>query len=357
MKAQLMQTLQTVWAKIKPLLVKVNLWADNSTLCFADKERDVFYYTRLGWRVVVWGLGLLFIWACFAPIDRGVTASGWVITDGQRKVVQPVNGGMIDEILVKEGDQVKAGQVLIRLNQVNAAAGLGITQESVTGLEAQISALQNSIAQRKTQLSNVESLVNEGYMPRNRALELRGAIASDEANLQGLKKELSTQRERLAPASQELTNTELKAPVDGYVVNLQVFTQGGVVNAGARLMEIVPTDQALVVEAQLPVHLIDKVHEGLPVEMMFTAFNQNRTPHIPGVVMTVGDDRIVDERTGMPYFKLFAESTSEGKRLLGDHKVRPGMPVDVFVKTGERSLMSYLLKPLVDRMHSSLREE
>jgi protease secretion system membrane fusion protein len=123
------------------------------------------------------------------------------------------------------------------------------------------------------------------------------------------------------------------------------------------VLEVVPTNQPLMVEAQLPVHLIDKVYEGLEVEMMFTAFNQNRTPHIPGVVMVVGDDRIVDERTGQPYFKIMAEATPEGKKLLGDHKVRPGMPVDVFVKTGERTMMSYLLKPLLDRMHSALREE
>jgi protease secretion system membrane fusion protein len=71
----------------------------------------------------------------------------------------------------------------------------------------------------------------------------------------------------------------------------------------------------------------------------------------------VGDDRIVEERTGVPYFKLLAEATPEGKKLLGDNKVRPGMPVDLFVKTGERTMMSYLLKPLLDRMHSALREE
>jgi membrane fusion protein, protease secretion system len=357
MNRRLIEAAKQIVAKIQAGGAKVDTWAEKSTLNHADKNRDVHFYNRVGWRVLIFGFGGFILWASLAPIDRGVTASGWVITDGQRKVVQPLGAGIVEEIYVGEGDQVKAGQLLVKLNQVNAVAGLGITQGSVTGLEAQIAALESGIQQKKTQLANIESLVKEGYMPRNRALELRGVIATDEANLQGLKKELVSQRERLAPASQELSNTELRAPVDGYVVNLQVFTKGGVVSPGAKLLEVVPIDQPLVVEAQLPVHLIDKVHEGQVVEMLFTAFNQNRTPHIPGEVTVVGDDRIVDERTGAPYFKLLAQATPEGKKMLEGLKVRPGMPVDVFVKTGERTMMSYLLKPLLDRMHSSMRED
>lgn len=357
MNRRLIEMAKSLVSRIQAGGAKVDTWAEKSTLHHADKQRDAHFYNRIGWRVLIWGFGGFLLWASIAPIDRGVTASGWVITDGQRKVIQPLSGGMIEEIYVREGDQVKSGQLLVKLNAVNAVAGLGITQESVTGLESQIAALQNSITQKKTQLANLETLANEGYVPRNRVLELRGNISADEANLQGLKKELAGQRERLAPASQELSNTELKSPVDGYVVNLQVFTKGGVVSPGAKVMEVVPVDQPLIIEAQLPVHLIDKVYEGLEVEMMFTAFNQNRTPHIPGIVTVVGDDRIVDERSGMPYFKLLAEATPEGKKLLGDHKVRPGMPVDVFVKTGERTMLSYLLKPLIDRMHSAMREE
>lgn len=357
MRHRIIEAAKSLVGRIQAGGAKVDVWAEKSTLHHADKDRDAHFYNRLGWRVLIWGFGGFLLWASVAPIDRGVTASGWVIADGQRKAIQPLSGGMVEEIFVREGDQVSAGQLLLKLNQVNATAGLGITQESISGLESQINALQDSINQKKMQLANLETLAKEGYVPRNRALELKGVVGADEANLQGLKKELAAQKERLAPATQDLNNTELKSPVDGYVVNLQVFTKGGVVNPGAKVMEVVPINQPLIIEAQLPVHLIDKVYEGMPVEMMFTAFNQNRTPHIPGVVTVVGDDRIVDERTGAPYFKLLAEATPEGKKLLGDNKVRPGMPVDLFVKTGERTMMSYLLKPLFDRMHSALREE
>ena len=91
--------------------------------------------------------------------------------------------------------------------------------------------------------------------------------------------------------------------------------------------------------------------------MMFTAFNTNRTPHIPGVVTSVGADRIVDEKTGVPYYKVQAKTTPAGVKLLLDLKVRPGMPVEIFVKTGEQSTMTYLLKPVFDRSHAALRED
>ena len=147
------------------------------------------------------------------------------------------------------------------------------------------------------------------------------------------------------------------APVDGSVVGMNVFTQGGVVSSGFRMMDIVPTDDPLIIEGQVPVHLIDKVHSDLPVELIFPAFNQNKTPHIPGKVTQVSADRLVDEKTGQPYYKMKAMVTAEGKQLLKDHQVRAGMPVELFVKTGERTMMSYLLKPIFDRATTSLTEE
>ena len=126
---------------------------------------------------------------------------------------------------------------------------------------------------------------------------------------------------------------------------------------GQKLMEVIPVNEAMIVEGQLPVHLVDKVHVDLPVEMMFTAFNTNRTPHIPGVLISVGADRIVDEKTGNPYYKIQAITTPQGAKLLKDLKVRPGMPVELFVKTGEQSMMTYLMKPVFDRAHSAMRED
>ena len=334
-------------------------------------NKDEKYFAWLGWQILIWGLGGALLWACFAPLEKGVSASGWVMTDSNRKTIQPAFAGIVDDILVKEGQRVKAGEVLVKLNPINAQAQSNATREIITGLEAQAKGLEQSIIQKKQQITLFErqltaqrELVAEGYFARNRVLELerqqlqlKASVLEDEGNLTRTKKQISEQQEKLNPFDFDLANTDVKSPVDGVVVNLSIFTKGGVVSPGQRLMEVIPDKEGLIVEGQLPVHLVDKVHVDLPVEMMFTAFNTNRTPHIPGVLISVGADRIVDEKTGNPYYKIQAISTPKGVKLLGDLKVRPGMPVELFIKTGEQSMMTYLLKPVFDRSHSALRED
>jgi protease secretion system membrane fusion protein len=349
--------------------VVVNKFGD--FLDFWSKEKDEQYYVNLGLFVVIFGLGGFLLWACFAPLDKGVSATGYVITSSNRQAIQPSTTGIIDEILVREGSQVKAGEILVRLNPTNAAAQTTAMEQSIGGLEAQARGLEESLGKKKQQvfllkqqLANVKQLSQEGYYPVNRSLELErqylqlaGSVADDEGNLVRVQKQIAEQQSKIKANEYELSNTELKSPVDGQVVNLAIFTKGGVVTTGSKLMEVIPEKEALIIEGQLPVHLVDKVMVGQLVEMMFTAFNQNRTPHIEGVLISVGADRITDERSGAPYYKIQVNATEQGVKLLGTHKIRPGMPVDIFIKTGERSMMSYLLKPVLDRSHSAMREE
>ena len=334
-------------------------------------KKDEKYFSWLGWQVLIWGFGGALLWAFLAPIEKGVSASGYVITDSNRKAIQPAFAGIVDDIMVKEGQSVKAGEVLVMLNPINAKAQANATKETIDGLDAQVKGLSQAIAQKKQQSSLLErqlvslrDLASEGYMARNKVLELerqqlqlKASILEDEGNLIRTKKQMSEQQEKLNPFEYDLANTQLKSPVDGQVVNVTIFTKGGVVSPGQKLMEVIPVNEAMIVEGQLPVHLVDKVHVDLPVEMMFTAFNTNRTPHIPGVLISVGADRIIDEKTGNPYYKIQAVSTLQGAKLLKDLKVRPGMPVELFVKTGEQSMMTYLMKPVFDRAHSAMRED
>jgi protease secretion system membrane fusion protein len=241
----------------------------------------------------------------------------------------------------------------------------------------------------------MRDLAKDGYVARARLLDLErtyaqinGQMSEDIGNISRARRQVAevtlrrsqrmsdyqkdvrtlladTQREaealasRIAALEYDVTNTEVKAPVDGTVVGLAVFTAGGVVGPGTKMMELVPTNDAMIVEGQLPVNLIDRVHVGLPVELMFSAFNVNKTPHIPGVVIQVSADRAVEERTGVPYYKVRARVSPEGAKLIVQKKlaIQPGMPVEMFVKTGERTLMSYLLKPVFDRAKNSLSEE
>lgn len=421
--------------------------------------------TRLGWWIVLAGFGGFMLWATLAPLDKGVPVSGNVAVATQRKAVQHLTGGAIEDILVKEGDSVKAGQVLVRMNDVQVKANaemtrvqyftaratearltaerdgkksisfpaelesaktsdpriaanidlqnqlftsrqsalqseLGALEESVAGLKVQVKGLEESresmkLQQKllKEQLDDMRDLAKEGYVARNRVFELErtyaqvnGSIAEIIGNIgraqrqiselslrrmqrtQEYQKEVRTQladvqkeaealENRLKGQDFDLANSLVKAPVDGTVVGVNVFTKGGVVGPGFRMMDVVPSDDPLIVEGQVPVNLIDKVHKDLPVELIFAAFNQNDTPHIPGVVTQVSADRFVDERSGMPYYKLEARVTPEGKKMLKNLQVRPGMPVEVFVKTGERTMMSYLLKPIFDRAATALSEE
>ncbi|WP_105454931.1 HlyD family type I secretion periplasmic adaptor subunit [Escherichia coli] len=425
---------------------------------------DERHYTRLGWLVLgVGGVGFL-AWAAFAPLDKGVASSGSVTVSGNRKTVQAPTSGIIKNIMVKDGDNVKAGEVLVQLSQVQAQAqvdslrdqyyttlategrllaerdGLGnVTfssifakikeqpriaeiialqtqlfisrrqglqseidgyKQSMDGLRFQLKGLQDSHANKQIQLSSLRKQMNsmkqlatDGYLPRNRYLEIQrqfaemncsideivGRIGQLQKQLQesqqrinqrlaDYQREVRTQlaqtqmdanelRKKLQMADFDLSNTSITSPVDGTVVGLNIFTQGGVVGVGEHLMDVVPSQAALVVDSRLKVDLIDKVYNGLPVDLMFTAFNQNKTPKIPGTVTFISADRLVDQINGEPYYQMQITVSPEGMKMLRGEDIKPGMPVVVFVKTGSRSLLSYLFKPILDRAHTSLTEE
>ncbi|CAI1932116.1 Type I secretion system membrane fusion protein PrsE [Serratia entomophila] len=264
----------------------------------------------------------------------------------------------------------------------------------------QLKGLQDSRANKaiqqaslREQMNSMKQLASDGYLPRNRYLEIQrqfaevnssidetlGQIGQLQKQLQesqqridqrnaDYQREVRTQlaqtqmdaseyRNRLDTATFDLGNTSITSPVDGTVVGLNIFTLGGVVGAGDHLMDVVPSEASLVVDARLKVELVDKVGQGLPVDLMFTAFNQNKTPKIPGEVTLISADRLVDKATGEPYYQMQATVTPQGMKMLSGLDIKPGMPVEVFVKTGSRSMLSYLFKPIMDRARTSLSEE
>jgi len=429
-----------------------------------EVETDDRTHARIGWWIVLGGVGGFLLWACIAPLDQGVPIQGTVAVSTNRKAIQHQTGGTVQDILVKEGDIVKANQVLVRLIDVQTKSQaeisrvqfytaraavarltaerdekksisfpdelsainddarvkeiistqnqlfssrqsaikneLGSIEENIAGLKSQVKGLEESKNSKKQQadflkeqLEGMRGLAKEGYVPRNRLLELErtyaqinGAISEDIGNIgrtqrqiseltmrriqrqQEYQKEVRTQlsdnqkeaeglEHRLKSQDYDLANTLVRAPVDGTVVGLTIFTKGGVVAPGAKMMDVVPSEDSLIVEGMVPVNLIDKVHPELEVDMIFSAFNQRNTPHIPGIVTQVSADRLVDEKTGAPYYKLKAKVAPNGIKLLAQYEIRPGMPVDMVVKTGERTMMNYLLKPIFDRANTSLKEE
>ena len=370
---------------------------------------DARSHTRLGWWIVIAGVGGFILWASFAPLDQGVPVGGTITEASNRKAIQHPTGGMIGEILVKDGDIVKAGQPLVKMNDIQAKSQAGIArvqyfaaratearllaeQEGSRSItfppellhekdnprvaadmrqQAQLfdsrrAAIRNELAILEEQLGGMRDLVKDGYLARNRLLDVeriyvqrkQGYENEVRTQLVDVQKEAEALKMRLVSLDFDLANAIVKAPVDGTVVGMSVFTNGGVIGPGFRMMDIVPSDDLLVVEGQIPVNLIDKVQVGLPVDLIFSAFNQNQTPHIPGEVTFVSADRLVDERNGAPYYKMKTKVTPEGMKKIAQlqMQVRPGMPVDLFIKTGERTMMNYLLKPIFDRTKSSLNE-
>lgn len=438
---------------------------DISTDTLSSVDTNANSPLRWGIMVLLLGFGGFALWAAFAPLDAGVTAEASVQVFGNRKAVQHLEGGTIDEILVKEGDHVKAGQVLLRLNRTRALSEqavisaqyittkaiearlmaerdsadtihyapellasygadprfieakkgqeqlfitrrdavkgeVGILKENLRGAEQQLNGLQEVQKSRRSQidfarqeLDGVRQLAKDGYLPRNRMLnlerdvaQLQAALSNDiieagrtrnqiaelklrilqrqqefqkevQTVLSDVQKESTALAERLASLDYTVSETEIRAPIEGFVQDVSVHTIGGVIGQGARLMEIVPEDQRFIIQAHVPIFSIDKVTPGLEVEVTFPAFNHARTPNIPGIVQTISADRLTDDKTGMPYYLAQIEITPEGMELLRYNHIRAGMPAAVLIRTGERTMLSYLLKPFLERLDKSFTED
>jgi protease secretion system membrane fusion protein len=280
---------------------------------------------------------------------------------------------------------------------------IGILNESAAGQEESLKGLTAQLASRRSQsgllqeqLGGTRDMVKQGYLPRNAQLEQEragaelNAVISDlqagiqrtgraiselklrvaqrrqenlrevETQLADVRRDVASNAERLTVAREDLKRALIHAPADGQVVGLTVFTVGGVVGPGQRLMDIVPVGDALLLEARVPPHLIDRVHAGLPADIHFRGFVSQPQLVVEGSVISVSADLLSDApgagQPGMAYYLARVRVTPEGMRKLGRHRMQPGMPADVVIKTGERTLLTYLLKPLLQRLAVSLKE-
>ncbi len=438
-------------------------------------------------------------WSAFASLQSAIVAPGVIAAEGRTRAVQHLDGGIISEILVHDGDEVQAGDVLIRLDATRLASERAIienrlyealarqarlnaerddmpgmtrpplldamvatdrswTQIKPTGnlalasalagkgdarlapmptgteiadrvfsgqerlfrarrdtLKAQVDRLDKSIAQSREQMTGVEAerasmqrqrdliakelegsrkLYEKGLMPLPRVLalerqqaELEGNIASRSADMAAIEQSigqlqlqiLELQRDTREKVLQELreadsnvqdlteqriaaidklSRTDIRAPVSGRINGLAFHTIGGVVKPADTVMEIVPDNEALIVEARADTASVDQLHAGQPARIRLTAFDQRSTPELEGTLLLVSPDRLTDPQTGAPYYALKVSiADSELARLGDDKQLVSGMPADVFVVAGSRSPMSYLMKPLTDQMARALKEE
>jgi len=410
--------------------------------------------------VLLFGVGG---WASTAEISGALIAPGSVVVDSNVKKVQHPTGGVVGELFVRDGDHVKEGDILIRLDETVTQANLAIVtkgltelyarkarlaaerdgadsvavppeladnvndpevkdalaserklfdlrrqdrlgqkqqlqeritqlQQEISGLAAQQDAKDKEVALIEQELQGVRDLYAKNLVQLNRLTSLE----RDEAQLQGARGQLVAQAaeakgkiaeiqlqiiqvdqdlssdvakelretdskigeyvERKITAEDQLKRTDIRAPQDGIVFQSTANTVGGVIAAGDPIMLIVPKSDNLLVEVKVEPKDIDQVQFGQPVLLRFSAFNTRTTPEIQGTVVRIAADTTTDQRTGQSYYLVRISMTADEIKKLGDGKLTPGMPVEAFIQTGDRTMLSYLVKPLHDQLMRSFRE-
>ncbi|ATE62230.1 HlyD family type I secretion periplasmic adaptor subunit [Thauera sinica] len=425
---------------------------------------DTGHPARLGMWVLGLGFGGFLLWAALAPLDEGVPTAGMVAIDTKRKAVQHLSGGIVTEVFVKEGQFVRGGDPLLRIDSAVALANyesirqhyltlramegrlmaeqagraeivfhpdlqqaaadpvirqttdnqqslfvarrsalqaeIDAIREGIRGEEAAIRGYEGMLAARRTQLEllqdeleGLRELVQEGYAPRNKQLEVQrlaaeaaGSVADLQGNIQRarrsiaemklrtvqrtqeyrkevdaqlaeIRREVQADAEKLKAAGDELARTTIRSPAEGQVVGLVAQTVGGVIAPGQKLMDVVPQDEALLLETKVPPHMIDRVQPGMETDVRFASFAHSPALVVQGRVDSVSSDLVADPETRLSYYLARISLTPQGMKELGDRQMQAGMPAEVVIRTGERTVLAYLLHPLLKRMAASMKEE
>jgi len=325
-----------------------------------------------------------------------------------RLLAEQAGAGRIDwhpDLLAARTDpaidaQMRSQQQLFDSRKAALQADLQVIEEGIRGQQATIQTADSVQVSRSRQLALIEEelaqtrgLVKEGYAPRNRQLELERNVAELQAVLaesrgvvqrarhsidelrqravsrtqedrkevrsllSDVQRDVQAEAEKLAAVKADLERIEVRAPAAGQVVGLQVQSPGAVIQAGQRLMDIVPANEPLMLEAFIEPHLIDKVQVGLLTDVRFSAFRQTPSLVAEGEVVSISQDIITDPQTQMSYYLARIRLTAQGMKALGDRRMQPGMPADVVIKTGERSVLTYLTAPLTRRLVGSMAED
>lgn len=418
---------------------------------------------RIGMTIAFLVFGVFGVWSVVAPLEEAAHAGGRLAVSSYNKVVQHLEGGIVKELLVRNGDMVRAGDVLLTLDSTQSLAQLEISnaqllalsakearliaerdnldevvypellttstapqakiemasqnqqflarkaarEGSIAVLEQRIDQLESRILgleamrESKTMLANsygdelgdVQKLLDQGFenKQRLRELERNHAITSAEAadltaqiaaaeiqigetrlQILQLQNEFRTQvvdelaqtqtslkdaNERVIALSAVVDRTSVRAPSDGIVTGLQFHTVGGVIAPGTPIAQIVPQAEELVIEAQISVTDIDRVRQGQDATIRLSAFNSRTVPTLYGKVLSLSADAMVDEATRQSYYQARVGINPESMEDLEGLELVPGMPAEVFITTGSRTFLQYLLKPLTNSIARAFNED
>jgi HlyD family type I secretion membrane fusion protein len=279
--------------------------------------------------------------------------------EGQIRILRQRNT-QVDEEIRGLVDEIKAEDLQLKLIReemadVETLVKKGLERKPrLLALQRQAASIEGLRAQNVARIARNRQTTGENDL---RVLDLKAQYLSE--SVQKLRDEearIFETREKLRAAEDVLQRTEIRAPVAGRVQSLKVFTVGGVVPPRETIMEIVPGEEKLIVEARLSTADIDKVQAGLPVQLRFTAFNQRSTPSLDGRVLNVSADRMTEQQSGAAFY-LVRVTVEQGTSLPAGLSLYPGMPVEVTVRTGSQTLLGYLTRPILDSLHRALRED
>ena len=292
-------------------------------------------------------------WMYFGKIDVVVTARGMVIPDGEQKIVQSLDKGVVSSILVREGDYVEAGQILTVINPAEHEPGLelnNIAEEQAKILE-QIAAtkIKLSVAKdRKARLSSVRDIIPQSNY--DEAVELVGILTHDLNALEASYLELNNKKEQLEKQIQTI-----KSPIDGYVNKVQIHTIGGVVTPAQELMTIVPKNSELIIKAKVMNQDIGFIDEGMDVSVKVDTFNFQKYGILKGLVTLVAVNSIEDEKLG-PVYEVYIKP--ENKTLMVEGKeqtIKSGMSTTNEINIGKRRIIEFFIYPLIKYLDESIK--
>jgi adhesin transport system membrane fusion protein len=368
------------------------------------------------WSSVATIAGFL-IWANWAEIDTITRASGQVIASSRNQVIQAPDGGVLERMLVKEGDTVKRGQVLFRFDQARASAGhqeslakaaalraalarlkaevfggepkftglggfselrenqMALFKRRQAAISEEVAALETSLALVKKELDMNLPLLKNGDVSRAEVLKLQRQVADiqgqitnrrnkyfqdAQAELAKAQEDLESVEQILAQRREQLDYTEVHAPMDGVVRNVRLTTQGGVAKPGDEILQIVPLDDDLIVEAKVRPADIAFIKPGLPATVKLDAYDYSIYGSLQGTVSYISADTLNEEtRSGeMLYYRVQIKTRDRNLSSRKNERIdiQPGMTATVEIKTGRQTVLRYLTKPITKTLDESLGE-
>ena len=380
------KALKNFWAILK--LIATRPLPDvtgDSSLAVLDSDLRA---RSLGYGIVAFLLLGFGGWAVVAPLESAAIGSGVVQVEGDSKPVQHLEGGIVAAILVDSGDYVTKDQALLRLDSTQFKAERSILQGRLQAKKATIDRL---IAERDEKSSIEFAVKLTAVVDKQRIRELDrsltqvlGEVADLNAKIAGAKvaieetqlsiaqlnkrfvyevidelaktqEELFDYQQRYTLAADKVRRATVRAPTSGYVMALAPKSVGAVIGSAEPLMEIVPDAEKFVIDVQMSPMDIDRIRIGQEAEVKFSVFKDSYS--ITGELVKISADAMMDERTGVSYYKATIELVDEDLDLLSGEELVPGMPASVLVKTGSRTLISYLTSPLQRMFERSLTED